>query len=272
MLKIPNDIIEVEMTTTCSRNCFFCRPCMLPEDLNSPAWMTAERHTAMVDDLVECDYDRWVVYCGHGEPTMHKGLVGFIAEVKERVPKAKVALATNGDFLTTEYLNRLRQVDSICWDCYENDDTARRMGQVVKDSTYPVERFAVIDCTQVPDDWWLSRAGTGWKSDKAAAARNESCCSPTRKLFLTARGRLCLCCNDSHRRLSWDCTIPELITNPDYVKARDDVYRGFRNAYPQCLECEYVGAPKGPRDITWPDNGLSAFYPTIDKTRFWPDA
>jgi len=244
---------------------------MLKEDLENPAWLTAERHTALIDDLVECDYDRWIVYCGHGEPTAHKGLVGFIAEAKARLPHVKVALATNGDYLTIDYLDRLHQVDSICWDCYEYDDTSRRVGWMVKGSTFPADRFAVIDCASFDDDVWLSRAGSGFKSYKAKAAQNESCCSPTRKIFLSARGRFCFCCNDSHRRMSWDCTLPELLANPEYFKARDAVLCGDRSGLPQCLECEYVGAPKSAGDITWPDNGLSAFYPTIDKTRFWPN-
>jgi len=262
---IANSIVEVELTTACTRKCWFCRTTLLPEDRDAPAYLTAERHAALMDALAAVAYDKWIVYCGHGEPTLHPKLVEFVAEAKAKVPNAKLAMSTNGDPLTPAMLRSLMAVDSIVWDVYENDDTSRRIGCIVRESGYPPERFAVIDATAFPVTAWLSRAGTGFKSDRAKAAGAKVCGAPTRKIFLTARGRFALCCNDGHRRLSWDCSLPELLKDPAYNRIKGDLLIGNREPYAPCRDCEYVGTPPA-----WPENGLSAFYPAINKTRFWP--
>lgn len=256
-------VVEIELTTACTRNCPFCRPTLLPEDRDFPAYLTEKLHSKLIGELASVGWDKWIVYCGHGEPTMHPKILGFLLEARRRLPNAKLALATNGDNLTAEFL-RSAPLDCICWDCYDNDATAARMGDVVRESGFPPEKFAVIDFVNWRKLEWLSRAGTGFKSDRAGETRHKPCLAPQRKIFFSARGRFSLCCNDGHRRVTWDCTLPELLKDAKYIQAQTDLAQGNREPYAPCVECEYAGAPP-----EWPDNGLVYFYPSLDKTRFW---
>ena len=263
-MKIPNEVVEIELTTACTRNCWFCRPHLTEEDLNRPVLLSRERHHSLMLDLAELKYNRWIVYCGTGEPTMHPDLVYFVNEAREMVPEASICLTTNGDLLTVELLKSLLTLDSICWDCYEDDETSIRVPHVVKESGYPPELFAVIDAVNFHPCEWNSRAGSGWISPLAANAIDKPCGQPTRKIFMSARGKFSLCCNDAKRRMTWDCSLPELLANPEYTQARDDVLKGNRKPYEPCRQCEFVGVPP-----SWPREGLVYFLTPIDKTRFW---
>lgn len=256
-------IVEIEPTTNCTRNCTFCRPSLLKEDRERPPYLSLENHSSFIRQLREHKYAEWVVYCGHGEPLMHPAIESFIAEAKEQLPQAKVALATNGDLITKRFLDST-PLDSICWDCYADDATSKFVPMAVKESSFAPERFAVIDCTKRGADYWLSRAGTIFDSPLAMQRQKLPCGSPKVKLFYSARGKFCLCCNDGARRMTKLCTLNEWLADAKYVQAQIDLAAGRRSSYRQCMACEYFGEPS-----VWPANGLSGLYPTIDKTRFW---
>lgn len=259
-------IVEIESTTSCTRNCWFCRSTLNEEDLHRPVFLPKERHDGLIRELADLDYSSWVVYCGIGEPTMHPDLLDFLRLTRALLPNASIAMATNGDLLTVEMMNDFAGlIDSLCWDVYENDDTSRRVGGIVKASRYDPERFVVIDATEFRKHRWITRSSGAWKSPKMAAARHQVCGAMTAKMVFTSRGIFCACCNDGLRQVTWDCSLPELLEHPGRIKMRDDLLDGKRDAYPSCRQCEYVGTPPPWRK----DIGLFDFLPAITQTRFW---
>ena len=266
MIRPKHFVIEIEATTDCNRQCSFCRPCMLRKDVEHPAYLAEADLAGLLADLAACGYTGWISYCGHGEPLLHPRVSELLKATKAALPGCKVLVTTNGDFLTAAWLRENGPyLDNICWDCYADDRTSIEVPLAVRASGFPADKVAVIDCTVRPGSYWLSRAGTGWKSERAPAMRKAPCLNPRGKIFYSARGCFCLCCNDGQRRMSRQCGLQAWLSDAEYVRACEDLTKGFREPYPQCLECEYRGAPK-----RWPDRGLTGMFPTIDKTRFWP--
>lgn len=240
---------------------------MLKDDLENPAYLTKARHSQLIDNLARCDYHRWLVYCGLGECTMHPDLVEFVAEAKKALSPILICIVTNGDLLTADLLSRLSGVDLIWWSCYDNGPTARKMGDIVRESGYPPMQFYVKDLVDRPREEWSSRAGTIFKAPGAAKARHLPCGKPVRWLSLMACGQFGVCCADPHRRIAWDCSLPELVKDQSYLKLQTDLLAGNREPYPPCCECEIAGVPRlWPKDMNRP---YAWCAPAIPQTRFW---
>lgn len=256
---IPQVKIHIEPTTHCTRDCSFCRPATLTREYLHP-----KHHERLIGQLAEMGWDRNVHYSGMGEPTLHPEFVAFAEQTRLMLPDSQITLYTNGDLFTVETLRRLRVIDVIAWDVYADDETAARMGDLVRQSGFPPERFRVVDQVRHPVRK-VSRAGALWKSSKARKYWDMPCNYLLDQLCMTADGNWVLCCNEALRRKQWPGHLSpvELNADPDFIKtARALAER--RGSLDICRECEIPAT-----NNLWDGKGPARFAPTIQETRFW---
>jgi MoaA/NifB/PqqE/SkfB family radical SAM enzyme len=90
-------IFDIEVSRRCNLACEFCpRTALKKQGIMTPETFDSFlQHTGL-------RFGDMVLFCGLGEPLLNPSLPGFIARVKERGPKAKTQIITNGTLLNAE--------------------------------------------------------------------------------------------------------------------------------------------------------------------------
>ena len=117
------ELVEFETTSYCNRTCSFC-PNSQIDRRSEKTSMPEATWRRIVDDLRELDYSGTIVWSRYSEPTSEKRIVERIAEVRQAAPRARIAINSNGDYLTPAYLDRLiaAGLDRMWVDLYIGDD------------------------------------------------------------------------------------------------------------------------------------------------------
>jgi|GEM_PF-984534 len=107
--------IDVETSTQCNRRCSYCSN-SLHDRRSTNRYMADDIYRRLVTELAEIGYTGQLAFVGHNEPLMHMDdLVPRIALARRHLPHARIAVFSNGDYLTRDVLDRLEEsgVDSL---------------------------------------------------------------------------------------------------------------------------------------------------------------
>ena len=79
---------------------------------------------AIVEDLGTIDYDGSITWCRYSEPTSEERIVERIREVRRVAPRSRIGIDSNGDYLDSDYLERLvaAGLNRLWIDIYLPDD------------------------------------------------------------------------------------------------------------------------------------------------------
>lgn len=100
--------VEVETHSYCNRRCNYC-PNEVGDRLGENKRMTKAHWQLILANLREIDYAQNLVLQSYNEPLADRAIVERIREAKEALPKARILIYTNGDYLDREYLDSLSQ-------------------------------------------------------------------------------------------------------------------------------------------------------------------
>lgn len=104
-MKLPG-FIEVELSSFCNRRCGWC-PNAFSERGRQRNEMGDATWNALLDDLHRARFAGWFAFHNYNEPLADPRLLERVADARERLPKAKLELHTNGDFLDRTMLDAL---------------------------------------------------------------------------------------------------------------------------------------------------------------------
>lgn len=102
------DRIEVESHSYCNRRCSYC-PNVTGDRLGSNQFMPSDIWEILVSNLEEIGYDKNVVLNYYNEPLADRDIFERIREVRRRVPKARIMIYTNGDYLEPGMVDELAE-------------------------------------------------------------------------------------------------------------------------------------------------------------------
>jgi len=99
--------INIETQTTCNRKCVYC-----PNFTHERPYkkMSIALFRKIIDELSRVGYRDHVTFSGYGEPLIDKRLPDMSLYVREKLPKAKIRIHTNGDFLTPAIRKKLEKM------------------------------------------------------------------------------------------------------------------------------------------------------------------
>jgi hypothetical protein len=103
------DRVVLELSAYCNRRCTFCpntAGTRIGRD-SLRSGMSFELLDSIVGSLAEIEYDRLMLLHLYNEPLADPALAQKIALIRSRLPKPKLHLNTNGDYLTAELLKDL---------------------------------------------------------------------------------------------------------------------------------------------------------------------
>lgn len=105
-------IVLVEINTDCNRSCSYCSNHVFPK----PRQLMEEGvFQKVIDDLGKVDYRGRIALHQSSEPLLHPNLEGQMAYADSKLPKAELAVYTNGDFLDRDRFDSLNAAGVDTW-------------------------------------------------------------------------------------------------------------------------------------------------------------
>jgi len=265
--QIPQTMVEFDVSPGCTRRCAFCSPGISPDRRRQKTGLFLAAHNAAIDELVALGYngsDRWLCYCGHGEPLLAPGLIPMLRYARQKLPDCKVVVYTNGDELTVELACALEanDIDVLLWDCYDAK-SAKTVPAIIAASSLDPARVRVVDHT-APGQVYSSRCGAV-KESAAAEWIGRPCKMPDGKLFVTDNGKdggaaFLFCCEDYSRRSLSAGTIAAAVEAAG--PARKALAAGRREqGHAICAQCDRAGDHP---------SGFEHVPKLTESGKFWP--
>ncbi len=103
--KIPSHI-EVEIGTFCNRSCSWC-PNKYSERGQKKEFISEVLWLKILDELKAIDYKGDFCFHNYNEPLVDPTILTKLNQAKSRIPKAKLIIYSNGDYLTLDLLKSL---------------------------------------------------------------------------------------------------------------------------------------------------------------------
>ena len=99
-------LVEFEPHAFCNRKCAFCPNLFLNRTEDRTAF-DFDCFKSVLLDLKEIGYDKNIRFARYSEPLASEKIVDFVALTREELPKARIEIISNGDYLTRKLLDRL---------------------------------------------------------------------------------------------------------------------------------------------------------------------
>ncbi|MCX2717101.1 radical SAM protein [Helicobacter sp. MIT 21-1697] len=100
--------VEFEIASFCNRTCYFC-PNSHIDRKSTSVELDEAVFLKILDNLAEIEYDKELSFHRFNEPLANKELIlKRVKQARQKLPKAKLDIFTNGDYVSKEYLQELK--------------------------------------------------------------------------------------------------------------------------------------------------------------------
>jgi hypothetical protein len=277
LFKASVQTIEIEIHSYCNRTCDFCGNSLFDRHSRKTP-MDLAVYSKIVDDLASIGYCGVIWYSRYNEPTSDRPLfIQRLIEARAKLPNARLQTFSNGDYLTAEYIEALRDAGlndlKIMAYLPKGEKPTEANFLVLMESRLmklglPWELVASnraevdvpgIHVTYAFSDF--SRTGTNRGGALATGKiinRKAPCTIPITDIYVDYNGSMVPCCDirsdyEAHR----DCVVYVLngqnsifdgYANSKLVLWRRDATRFGRKGFP-CNSCSR--GSWGPASLTW---------------------
>lgn len=105
-------IALIEVNTDCNRSCSYCSNKVFPKPHQL---MEEDVFQKVIGDLAEVNYRGRIALHQSSEPLLHPNLEGLMDYADSKLPRAELAIYTNGDFLDRARFDRLNAAGVDTW-------------------------------------------------------------------------------------------------------------------------------------------------------------
>jgi len=244
---ILKSISSIDITTIdlCNRTCVFCPRHDAKVYPNRNLHMTAAGAKIIASKISVLDYSSTIGISGFGENLLNPEIVGIIREFRLANPKASIECNTNGDPLTLEMFEELREagLDILNINVYDGPEQIDQFDDMLKQQ--PGYRYRVH---YNPDDYGIifnNRSGLiDWMPADTEQVANSPCYLPFYKLMIDWNGDVLFCANDWGREHIignlMQQSIEDVWLSKPMMKFRLKLSKGNRDFSP-CKTCSVKG-------------------------------
>lgn len=213
-------LIEIETFSYCNRKCWFCPNSFIDRHSDNNV-MPEEIYLSILNQLAEINYDKEITYSRYNEPLAYKEIIlKRISQAREILPKSKLRVNTNGDYVTLDYIYDLRYagLDELFIqqylannEEYSHEKMKKRMKQKIIDLGVDYLVISDIENHRIEYDLIIDgivvhlRArnfaveGTA-RTEKVAGfnkeyVRTKACIQPFNNMYIDYNGSVMVCCN-----------------------------------------------------------------------------
>jgi len=217
-------MVEIEINSRCNRRCDYCPNAIEPR--NAPKLMKPEQFERILDRLEEASFAGRLSYHFYNEPLLHPKLPDFVARVSLRLPNVRQILYSNGDYLTNEKYDLLRDRGIEKFVITQHDG---KPGEPKANLTWLTPRQLNL----------TSRAGT--VAAGPPVAYGVTCFAPSDMLIITITGNVVLCYEDSREEVVlgnvFNTPILEIWKSTAFQAVRASLSEGDRTVAEVCRRC-----------------------------------
>jgi len=250
--------IEFSICGLCNRECVFCPrvdPKVYP---NVAEFLPLELYRKVLRDLKDVDYAGGLSYSGFSEPFYNKQLVEFISSSKEFLPRCRVEIVTNGDFVKAQKLRALFDagLTTLLISMYDGPEQIPHFQSIVKEAGVNPDKVILRKRYLPPGEQYginlTNRAGmvTISKVEVAALTEplNQPCYYTHYRMMVDHSGEVLLCPHDWGKKLIAgnvrDQHIVDIWTGKILTRVRQRLAKANRRFAP-CNVCDVVGTLQG---------------------------
>lgn len=232
--------LNIELNTSCNRRCNYCPNSVYERGLiKNEKLMEEDIFNKIIDELAEIKFSGRISPQFYGEPLLDKRLIRFMEYARKKLPKAKLVLISNGDYLTVECFNRLLDVGI-------NDFLITQHGETMTTNIknlftylkkYPTHEKKVKYLHFEENTPLFNRGG----SVKPKVQLNFPRCSyPGNPVVIDYAGDVVLCCNDYLKNVVFGNVKTKKLIDIWFSKRYSSMRKQLRNmefSLPICKKC-----------------------------------
>lgn len=227
----PPLVVEVEIGNHCNLRCSYCPNAHLPTEKKQ--WIAPELFDLILEQLAEMGFAGRFSFHLYNEPLLHSGLEDLVRAVKDRLPKTRPVLFTNGMLLDDERYRHLLEVGVESFVVTQHGDY--RLPQRPRQTLLTPKNLL-----------FTNRGGL---LDVLEAPLQRPCFAPMEMLIITCKGEVLQCFEDARKRLVMGMlpkqTLNEIWFGEGFRQTREKLALGNRHLIPDlCALCDNHDYPK----------------------------
>ena len=235
--------IEVETINRCNGVCSFC-PVNRNADPRKEAVMSEELFHNIVEQLAEIDYSGRFTTFSNNEPLLDERIIEWNRYAREKLPKARMHMFTNGTLMTLDKFVALTEVlDELIIDNYHQELKLIKPCQEIQCycEEHPELKMKVTIVLRKPNEILTSRGGDAPNRENIGDYSNERCVLPFKQMIIRPDGKISLCCNDALGKYTLGDLSKEKLLDiwygPRFQMVRKCLYEG-RGNWGNCKFCD----------------------------------
>lgn len=215
IFKASIEMVEIEIFSYCNRRCGFC-PNSFIDRISQNQYMPEKFYKNIINDLAKIRYNKKISYSRYNEPLADEIILERLRYARRKLLDAVLHTNTNGDYLTYDYLEKLRGagLNSLHIQAYAANNTYineeiiclidKKMKNLTldyywtaKDDDY-VEAVAELSGMKVimyGKDFSVYGCDRGGLLDRKEKPRTSPCLFPFKYFYIDYNGSVVPCCN-----------------------------------------------------------------------------
>lgn len=235
--------VEIETINRCNGKCDFC-PVSVTHDIRERQMMDEVLFKKIIDQLAELEYSGRLATFSNNEPFLDSRIIEFNCYARERLPKARLHLFTNGTVMTLDkFKDIIKYLDELIIDNYNQNLELNENSKSVKEycEQHPELRQKVTIVLRKEHEILTSRGGDAPNRNQKKSYPLVKCALPFKQLIVRPNGKVSLCCNDPYGRMTLGDTnkesLKEIWYGQKFTEVREKLSRG-RGMLEHCRYCD----------------------------------
>lgn len=235
--------IEIETVNRCNGNCDFC-PVSIHHDIREYAVMDQGLFERIINQLAEINYSGKIALFSNNEPFLDSDIIDRHKYAREKLPKARMHLFTNGTLLNLEkFVAIMKYLDELIIDNYQQELKLIKPCVEIQEycEQYPELKEKVTIVLRKPHEILSSRGGDAPNKKKLELYSAAKCVLPFKQMVIRPDGKVSLCCNDPlGKNTLGDVSKDSLLDiwyNDRFKMVRQCLYQG-RGNWRHCVYCD----------------------------------
>ena len=239
--------IEIETYNRCNGTCSFC-PVSVNNDTRIEKKMYDKLFYKIIDELSELEYDGHMSLFSNNEPFLDDRIIEFHNYAREKVPKARIHLYTNGTLMSIDkYKEVITYVDELIFDNYNDKLLLNPNAKKIVEYCYCDDHRELIKKTDIVirkrNEILTSRGGDAPNRSTISGYPENSCLYPFMQMIIRPDGKCSLCCNDPLGKSTLGDVNNDSIYNiwysEQYENLRKSLLGGRKNVV-HCVNCDNI--------------------------------